>query len=98
MTIREIFKKINTYNEVAEMIRDYTGKLIVKASFGFGCSYYCKSFNEFKKVAKREFITEAYDAILERDDYTLGEEKEIEVTLKYGGTIRIPVEFNAYNE
>ena len=75
MTIRELCRKINGYNEVARMIGGDTVRLGFRDQYSFiealGIE---EDYKAFVLFLKKEFIDEAVDAILHHDGYVIGEE------------------------
>ena len=75
MTIKEMVKKVEAYNDVAEVIRGT--KLELRMCVGFSMSTKVSNLSELRKYMKREFIDELTSAILDRNDYEFDETKEI---------------------
>ena len=79
MTLRKIFEKVETYNEIAEMMN--TDKAQICFSDITICVPTCKRFNSFKELRKyvqREFISEIAYQIINSDKWELDGEVEIE--------------------
>lgn len=68
MTVKELIKKIDTYNKLAEEIGSET-KATLWFGFGYGRSQNFKTYAEFKKFIKEEYIDSCVDAILNYDGY-----------------------------
>ena len=80
MKIRDIFKKVEVYNEVAELM--YSAKAEIK----FGEDWHSERFDnyeDFRKYVRKEYITEVADKILKFEEWEIDSEKEIEWS---GGT------------
>jgi len=74
MKMKDMFKKIETYNEIAEIM------LTQKAKIMFGekwCYETFNSYNEFKKYVRNEYIKEVADMILNSEDWEIDDEVEI---------------------
>lgn len=89
MTMRELFKKVETYNEVAEIIDiPYQAKLIFCIDDGRGSSIFdCKSYStykEFRRYFKQEIIDEITDFVLNSNEFDLGKATELRYTDKFG--------------
>lgn len=82
MTLKEMFKKINTYNEIAEAIG--TRKQIIEISerprdinvtmFSFKGT----DFKAFKKALTDEYIEESVNLILNYDGYEFDRDVELD--------------------
>lgn len=96
MTLKEIFKKVETYNEIAELM------LSQKARVHFwdcGC-FSGDCFTDYKSLAKyirREYFKPVADEILSAADYEIDGEKVIEWVDNFGSryTLTIVVELVA---
>lgn len=80
MTLKELFKKVETYNEIAEMMKSRKAKIhfYVKASgcnICFGESF--DSFESLRKYVRREYLKQMADAVLKCSDWELDNESEI---------------------
>ena len=89
MTMRELFKKVETYNEVAEIIDiPYQAKLIFSIDDGRGSSIFdCKSYStykEFRRYFKQEIIDEITDFVLNSNEFDLGKATELRYTDRFG--------------
>ena len=92
MTIKEMFKKIETYNEVAEMVK--TDKLIICIRIGFeGVCF--ENYKSFKKYAKENFVDELITVLTEKNDFTFDETYEVTFSC-YGIEMTENVEINTY--
>ena len=80
MKMKELFKKVEAYNEVAELMHT------AKAKIQFGEVYYSERFehyNDFCKYVKREYIKEVAEKILNADNV----EFDSEIVIEYGNDI-----------
>ena len=91
MTIKELFKKVETYNEIAELMNTR------KASISFydygvfhGESF--ETFNEFRKWLRGTYIKEMADVILKLSDWEFDKKVTIKHTDYFGTSIE---EFSA---
>lgn len=80
MKIKEAFKKIGAYNEVAELIGEEP------KGIWFACELCTnvhdgktfKTYEELRKYIRREYIEDLAKKILESDEWTLNGDLEIE--------------------
>lgn len=72
MTIREMLKKIETYNEVAKELGER--ELELRFHLEFSSTKKITDMKEFKKYLNYEFIPELVDAILKCDSYQISGE------------------------
>ena len=91
MKIKEMIKKIDTFNEVAEMIGNEKAEL--RCRIGFGFSIPVTDEKSFKKQIKEEYIPIMAKAILDFVGYEFNEEVEINVTDAWGCVLKEKVEF-----
>ena len=80
MKAKELFKKLETYNELAEIMHTQ------KAAICFGEAYYSERFNnykEFSKYVKKTYIDEVAAKILNADNF----EFDSETVIEYGSGI-----------
>ena len=94
MTIKEMFKKIETYNEVAEMVRTEKLKVEVTVDSFFGDSF--NDFNSFKKYIKANWIKEAVDAMLKCSELEFDTEYELKYNGRFGEEMTMKIEVGAY--
>ena len=76
MTLKEIFKKVETYNEIAELMLSQKARVHY-----YDCSCFSgEHFTDYKSLAKyikREYFKDCADMILKADDYEIDGRKEI---------------------
>lgn len=78
MTIREMIKKINVYNEIAESIGKEKVDLGFRMRFTFeDCLGIQEDYRAFKKYLNKYHIPELVDAILKCDKWQFNEELEL---------------------
>lgn len=78
MKIKEAFKKLDTYNELAELMNGDKMHVYfaeVTSGIGFGESF--KSFADFRKYIRNEYFKEIADRILDDDGWELNGENEL---------------------
>jgi len=84
MTIKEMFKKVETYNEVAELMRETKAKIY----FASGNYHYSgesfTDYNSFRKWIKKEYIKEVAEIILKDDSWEFDGERELTWTDFFG--------------
>ena len=75
MKMKDMFKKMETYNEVAEVM------MVTKAKIQFGEKWHSErfdNFNDFKKYIRNEYIKEVADKILNFEGWEIDGESTIE--------------------
>lgn len=92
MTVKEMINKVNTYNEVAEIIG--RNKLELSFSMKFFSGTKVDNLKEFKKFLKDELIEEFGKAIMECDAYEFGKDTEITFEDMFFGEFREVVTFS----
>lgn len=91
MTYKELIKKIDTYNEIAELIG--ADKMEIRVNIGFSVSEKVKDSKSFAKFIKDEYIDEVADAILRCSDYTFDNTVDLSVVDRFGDTLNEKIEF-----
>ena len=74
MKMKEMFKKVETYNEIAELMNTH------KAKIQFGEKFHSErfvNFSEFKKYIHSEYIDEVAEKILKSEEWEIDGEVEI---------------------
>ena len=74
MKMKDMFKKVETYNEIAEIMLTQKAKII------FGEKWYheeFKNYDDFKKYVRHEYIKEVADKILNSEDWEIDGTLEI---------------------
>jgi hypothetical protein len=94
MTIKEAFKKIDVYNEVANAIG--SNSLRIYITIGKFDGEYFETFKDFKNYLKENYIDEAVDTILNYTQYEFNELTELVFTDSLGYGIIEYVEISAY--
>lgn len=84
MKMKDLFKKIEVYNEVANMIGSASVNLHVAVGFGFGYKY--PDYRTFKLYINGEYIPEMAKAILNYDGYEIGK-TVVECVDRFGDTL-----------
>jgi len=75
MKMRDMFKKIDAYNEIAELMHT------PKAKIAFGEKFHSErfgNFSEFKKYVCNEYIDEVAEKILKSEDWEIDGELKIQ--------------------
>lgn len=93
MKINEMFKKVESYNEIAEMIG--TDKAYIACDIGTFNHYRATTAKELRAAIRGDFFKWAADPIL-AGDYTIGETEMIGMNDPYGKLTIESVEFNIY--
>ena len=91
MKIAEMIKKIEAYNETAELID--TEKVELMFYVRFGAYGKVGSMKEFRKFIRQQYIDEMADAILNYDGYAFKTLARIETTDRMGDDIHEEIEF-----
>lgn len=94
MKIAEMIKKIDSYNEVAELIRQ--PKMTLKFSVRYALTVEITNLKDFRKYIRNEYIPEMADAILSYDGYSFYEEATIQCTDKFGDDLHEEITFEVY--
>lgn len=84
MTLKEMFKKVDTYNEVAEVM--HTDKAVIHFSDSY---YYGKDFetyDSFRKYIRKEYISEVVNLILKESNWEMDGEITTEWIDYFGDT------------
>lgn len=79
MKMRDIFKKVEAYNEIADMMRTDKAQIYFADVMGtWSHGEHCKTYREFTKYVKDEYQKEIADKILKLDGWEIDGELEIE--------------------
>lgn len=92
MTIKEMLKKVETYNEVAEMLGTEKAELRFVID-GWMLSEKVEDYKSFAKYVRHELIDEIADSVLKCNEYEFHKEQKFEIAGYFGGIIRTTVEF-----
>lgn len=92
MTIKEMCKKIDGYNDIARVIRQ--DQVELRICVGYHTSVKVDSYKQLAKYLRYEYITEMANAIL-AGDYEFCTETEISIVDVFGDTLTEKVEFIA---
>ena len=81
MTIKDIFKKVENHNEVAEALKErtakvYFGDVLVDGILTNGETF--SAFAELRKHIRKEYFKDVADKLLNADDWTMDCKKTIE--------------------
>lgn len=82
MTIKEMFKKVEAYNEVAEIMGHSVAKIYFEYDIHWGEKL--DNYSNFSKYIRREFIKELGDVILRADDFEMDKEITKTYTDRFG--------------
>lgn len=91
MKIKEMIKKIDTFNEIAEMIGNEKAEL--RCTIGYGFSFIVSNEKSFKKQIREEYIPEMAKAILDCAEYEFNKDVVIELTDVWGDVLTEKVRF-----
>ena len=91
MKIAEMIRKIDTYNEIAEMI--HQPKMELRFYVRFGLSVPVRSMKDFRRYVRDEYISCMADAILAYDGYSFDEEAIVQCTDKFGDDLHEEITF-----
>ena len=84
MTMKELFKKVETYNEVAELMM--TEKAEICFTYAFLSYEKFTNYNDFRKFIRKELIKDVADKILKADAFEFDKDMEISWTDAFGYT------------
>ena len=83
MKIRDLFKKVEVYNEVSEIM------LTTKAEISFHQSFFSSerfdNYEDFRRYIRREYVTKTADEILKSDKWEFNEDNEAEIEIEFEG-------------
>lgn len=96
MTIKEMIKKVEAYNEVANVMG--TEKAVLKFEYGFGWGKEVEDLASFKKYMKDEFIKEMVDAIMNFKEYEFDKDFEISFEDRFGKSYAEEISFYLYTK
>lgn len=82
MTAKELFKKVETYNEVAEIMQ--VQKARIYFTYGFCSGEHFRTFADFRKYVRAEFFKDVADMILKCDEWEDQKNVEMERVDKFG--------------
>ena len=91
MTIKEMIKKIDNYNEVADAIGGM--KMELRFTEGYSLSRKVNDYKSFKKYLKAIYINEAVTAIINYNEYEFNKQIELNFT-SYNDELKESVEFS----
>ncbi len=82
MTMKEMFKKIEVYNEIAEMIGTTKAKIaLTSTKNGFtNCEETFKTYKEFTKFVKDEYFPDVAENLIKSKEWEMGGE----ITFNWG--------------
>ena len=94
MKISEMFKKVQAYNELAQIMNSPKAHVwFADRPLSFIASGYAfTEYSDFRKYVRHEYVKDIADAILNSDDWQINSEKEI--PNKCGKTITFEVYIN----
>lgn len=95
MTIKEALKKVESYNELAEILRNR--KIVLEFGYDTHFSETFYSYKQFRAWLKKEIITEIATEILDFDNFEFG--KEFNFTYQdpiFPALVSTTVEINIY--
>lgn len=81
MTLKEMMKKVETYNEVAEVMGTQRAELLLEDGNVYE---YFETWAELRKYIRREYVSEYADALLKTNTYEMDKETEINWTNHWG--------------
>lgn len=96
MTIAEMFKKVETYNEMSKLLGVRFGseaKLVMVDRSVVNTYYQAEDFKGFKKLIKEEYINCCAEKILNCKDYEFNAPITFETVDSFGSTLSMEIEF-----
>ena len=79
MKIKDLFKKVETANEIAKL---FNHKYAIRFLYNGDCFKICETYSEFKQFVKEEFSTPWEKALLENFDLEQSMDNDFEQMLK----------------
>lgn len=94
MKIREMFKKVEAYNELAEIMNGEKAHVwfAEKSVITIGDAF--KDYNEFRKYIRREYFKDVEDFVLNSDEWEINSEKTF--TNNFGNEMTFEVYIEQY--
>lgn len=89
MTIKELFKKVETYNEIAELLGNRSAKIYFYI-FPYDESF--STYKAFSKYIRTEYLKEMADEILKYDGFKAGETATIKCISRFGDELELEIE------
>ena len=75
MKMKDMFKKVEAYNEIAELM--HTSKAKIQFGEGLFSSERFENYSDFKKYVRHEYIKEVAEEILNAEEWEIDGELEI---------------------
>lgn len=97
MTIKEMFKKINAYNEVAE-IMGQSDRVYLGYEDGESLHFAASTEKELREFIKEEYFAWAAKPILNCNGYEFDETNFIMIERPDGATVMSAITFNLYTK
>lgn len=89
MTIKEMFKKVETYNEIAELLGNRSAKVYFY-TFPHGESF--STYKDLSKYIRSEYLKEMADEILKYNGFKAGETVTIKCITRFGDELELEIE------
>jgi len=81
MTMKELFKKVETYNEIADMMGTNKAKLVlVEKDIISTCAGTFKTYKEFTKFVKDEYFPDVAENLIKSKEWEI----DGEITFQWG--------------
>ena len=93
MTINEMLKKVEAYNEVAELVGSHKAVLVMEDESFRAELQSLKSFRKFERLVRDEYIEEMAEAILNSKNYEFNETLFVTCKGRLGELFMVGVEF-----
>ena len=94
MTMKEMFKKVEGYNEIAELMRtDKASIYFAETAGAWTNGEHFKRYEDFRKYVRREYIKELADKVLKSDAWEIDGNTDIQ--MGYGKTYTFTSELSA---
>lgn len=90
MTLKDMMKKVETFNEIATQIGADTARLYFQE--GIGCGEWFETWAELRKHIRREYVSEYAEVLLKADAFEINGTTEIEWTNKFEQTYEHTIE------
>lgn len=84
MTLKKLFDKVDTYNEVAELMMARKARIYFSDSYFSGEHF--SDFSSLRKFIRAEYVGELANMILKSDTWEFGKEIEFAWTDNFGDT------------
>lgn len=84
MTLKELFKKVEAYNEIAALMGTTPARIFFNTDPQFGFGEYFENFTDMKKYIKEEYIDPLADMVLKYKEWDFDKQADFLWTDSFG--------------